>query len=337
MNLFHEDQLAWLGQVSETIIDPQRPIIDPHHHLWRDMMGDRYTIEEYQRDTNSGHHVVASVYMECGTEYRADGPTEFQPLGETEFVLAQRDLSTQSGPPLLGMVGHVDLTLGEGAARVLDAHLELAGSFFKGVRHAGASAEPGVELVIPGAAPRDLFASVEFRRGVSLLGQLGLLYETWHYHYQNRDYIELARACPNTIFVLDHFGTPLGVAPYATQQQEIFAQWQQDMRDLASCENVHLKLGGLAMPDNGYGWHVADRPPTSDEFVAAQRAWYLHAIDCFGPERCFFESNFPVDRVSISYHVLYNAFKKLVADFSDSEQHAMFFGNANTLYALGLS
>ena len=336
MNLFHEDQLAWLTQITEVTLDPEQPIIDPHHHLWRDMMGDVYTITEYQADTGSGHNVVGTVYMECGTEYRDQGPEEERSLGETAFVLAQREQSLAEGAPILGMVGHVDLTLGEGAAPLLDQHLQLAGPFFKGIRHAGASAEPGVELVIPGPAPRDLFADPDFRRGVQLLGQLGLVYETWHYHYQNADYIELARACPDTVFVLDHFGTPLGVPPYDTQREAIYQQWCLDMSELAKCPNVHLKLGGLAMPDNGWGWHLAERPPTSDEFVAAQRDWYLHAIDCFGPPRCMFESNFPVDRVSLSYNVLYNGFKKLVADFSAEERQAMFHDNANAIYALGL-
>jgi predicted TIM-barrel fold metal-dependent hydrolase len=336
MNLFHPDQLAWLSQVQEPALDPERPIVDPHHHLWRDMMGDVYTMQEYQADTATGHNVVGSVYMECGTEYRQQGPEAEQSLGETTFVLAQRDSAKASGTPLLGMVGHVDLTLGDAAEATLEQHRDLAGDFFKGIRHAGASAEAGVELVIPGAAPRDLFASSDFRRGVQLLGRLGLVYETWHYHFQNRDYLALAKACPDTTFVLDHFGTPLGVPPYDSQRVQIFDQWKADIAAIAACPNVHLKVGGLAMPDNGYGWHTAERPPTSDEFVAAQRDWYLHAIDCFGPERCMFESNFPVDRMSISYAVLYNGFKKMVADFSEGEKNALFFANANALYQLGL-
>lgn len=336
MNLFHPDQLAWLSQVEEETLDPAQPIIDPHHHLWRDMMGDVYTIAEYQADAGSGHNVCASVYMECGTEYRASGPEEERSLGETEFVLAQAAEARKGGPPMLGMVGSVDLNLGERVPDILALHREIAGSFFKGVRHAGASSEPGVQVTVPGNAPRDLFERPAFRRGVRALGELGLVYETWHYHYQNADYLTLAQACPDTVFVLDHFGTPLGIPPYDAEREAIFEQWKIDMAALARCPNVHLKLGGLAMPDNGYGWHTAERPPTSDEFVAAQRPWYLHALDCFGPQRCFFESNFPVDRMSLSYHVLYNGFKKMVSDFSDSERQALFFDNANALYRLGL-
>jgi predicted TIM-barrel fold metal-dependent hydrolase len=88
------------------------------------------------------------------------------------------------------------------------------------------------------------------------------------------------------------------------------------------------------MPDNGFGWHSAARPPTSDEFVAAQQRYYLHAIECFGPERCMFESNFPVDRYSLSYKVLWNGLKKIAAPFSDSERDAMFRGTATRVYRL---
>ncbi len=134
--------------------------------------------------------------------------------------------------------------------------------------------------------------------------------------------------------ILDHFGTPLGVGPYADQREEIFAQWQKDIADIAACDNVVAKLGGLAMPDNGFGWDRRDTPPTSDEFVEAQKRYYLHTIECFGPERCMFESNFPVDKRSLSYAVLYNGLKKIVADFSEDEKDALFYGTAARVYSI---
>ena len=134
--------------------------------------------------------------------------------------------------------------------------------------------------------------------------------------------------------ILDHFGTPLGAGAYAGRQDEIFEQWKVDFKEIAECPNVVAKLGGLAMPDNGFGWHERTAAPTSDEFAEAQRRYYLHAIDCFGPERCMFESNFPVDRLSVSYHVLWNGIKKIVADFSDDEKHAMFYGTAARVYRI---
>ena len=171
-----------------------------------------------------------------------------------------------------------------------------------------------------------------FRTGMRTLGRLGYTYDTWHFYHQNRDFLALAQAVPDTAMVLDHFGTPLGVGAYAGKQEEIFAQWREDIAAIAECPNVVAKLGGLAMPDNGFGWHDRELPPTSDEFVAAQSRYYLHTIECFGPDRCMFESNFPVDRLSISYHVMWNGMKKIVADFSEDEKHAMFYGTAERVY-----
>ena len=134
--------------------------------------------------------------------------------------------------------------------------------------------------------------------------------------------------------VLDHFGSPVGVGPYADKRAEIFEAWKQDIAEIAACDNVVAKIGGLAMPPNGFGWHRRETPATSDELVAAQREYYLHTIDCFGPHRCMFESNFPVDKLSLSYHVYWNAMKKIAADFSDNEKDDMFFGTASRIYKL---
>ena len=167
-----------------------------------------------------------------------------------------------------------------------------------------------------------------------VLGRLGLTHDTWHFHRQNRAFADLARAVPETTLVLDHFGTPLGVGPYAGQQEAVFAQWQKDIAELAACPNVVAKLGGLAMPNNGFGWDRRESPATSEELVKAQKRYYLHTIEAFGPERCMFESNFPVDKCSISYRVLWNALKKMVADFSEDEKHALFYGTASRIYRL---
>ena len=144
----------------------------------------------------------------------------------------------------------------------------------------------------------------------------------------------LARDFPDTTIVVDHLGTPLGIGPYAGRRDEIFDVWRKDMTELATCPNVNVKLGGMAMPWNGFGWDAAERPPTSDEFVAAQGRYYHHAIDAFGPDRCMFESNFPVDKLSLSYGVLWNAFKKIAAGCSDDEKESLFRGTASRFYRL---
>ena len=103
---------------------------------------------------------------------------------------------------------------------------------------------------------------------------------------------------------------------------------------MAECPNVYAKLGGLAQPDNGFGWHEAAKPASSDDLVTAQERYYLHTIECFGVNRCMFESNFPVDKMSISYAVLWNAFKKMVAGFSEEEKRALFYDTATKVYRL---
>lgn len=324
----------WLALVAEEIVDPDRRIIDPHHHLWR-RPGRDYLIEDLWQDTGSGHNVVKTVFIECRAEYRAGGPEHLKCLGETEFVAGQAEQSQASGPgksAIAAIVSHADLTLGGEVMEVLEEHQSLGKGLFRGIRHAGARDPHPEALTIAGRAPEGLYLRDDFRAGVKVLGNMGLTYDTWHYHHQNRDFADLARSVPDTQMILDHFGTPLGVGRFAGKQDDIFQQWKKDIQEIAACENVVAKLGGLAMPDNGFGWNTRETPPTSDEFVEAQRRYYLHTIECFGPERCMFESNFPVDKFSLSYHVLYNGLKKIVADFSGDEKDAMFFGTAARVY-----
>jgi L-fuconolactonase len=329
--------IAWLNQVREPIVDASQRIVDPHHHLWRrGNIGD-YTLDELWVDTGSGHNVEKTVFVECGAGYRTDGPEHLRCIGETEFVAGIAQASAKGGPGkavIAGIVAHADLTQGRPLEDVLRAHADAGHGLFRGIRHAGARDPHPEDLTIAGRAPEGLYARKDFRDGVKTLGRLGLSYDTWHYHHQNAAFAELARAVPETTIVLDHFGTPLGVGRYRDQREAIFAAWKKDIAEIAKCPNVVAKLGGLAMPDNGFGWHERAKPPTSDEFVAAQKRYYLHAIECFGPSRCMFESNFPVDKWSISYHVLWNGLKKIIADFSPDEKDAICYGTAARIYRL---
>ena len=219
-------------------------------------------------------------------------------------------------------------------AEALAAHEAAAGGLFRGIRHSGARDPHPEALSVPGRGAEGLFADADFRAGLALLGERGYTYDSWHYHHQNAAFAELARAVPGTTMVLDHFGTPLGVGAYAGQREAIFSQWQRDIEAIARCPNVVAKLGGLAMPDNGYGWNLRDHPASSDELVEAQERWYHHAIACFGPARCMFESNFPVDKQSVPYGVYWNAMKKLAAGYTADEQQALFHDNAARIYRL---
>ena len=326
------EQKAWLDQVQEEIVDAERSIVDPHHHMWRD----RYVLDDLWADTESGHNVAKTVFIECRSEYREDGPEHLRPVGETEFMAGIARASRGRGrAEISGIVAYTDLAQDAGRVReVCDAHRDASDGLFRGIRHGGAY-EPGRQSLWGDPAKQpDIYARRDFRKGVGLLGDLDLVYDTWHHHHQNRRFAEFARAVPATVMVLNHLGSPVGSSISADEREEVLAQWKRDMVELAACENVMIKLGGLGMPSDHFGWHLRDAPATSDEVVAAQRDYYLYAIDCFGPERCMFESNFPVDKLSMSYHVYWNAMKKIAAAFSESEKHSLFSGTATRVYNL---
>jgi L-fuconolactonase len=248
----------WLSQVCEDIIDPHRLIIDPHHHLWPSDWRKAYLLEDLWRDTGSGHRIEKTVFVECHASYLENGPEHLKPLGETQFVanvarasrVSRTQPSENPSAVIAGFVGHADLTLEPSILRdLLQAHELQAEGLFRGIRHAGARDANPKALSIPGRAPERLYADPQFRRGVALLGKLGFSYDTWHYHHQNLAYLDLALATPGTQFILDHFGTPLGVGEYAGRRDEIYKQWKLDIAEIAKCPNVVAKLGGLAMPD----------------------------------------------------------------------------------------
>jgi len=342
-----QDHAAWLAQVEEEILEPELEICDPHHHLWHfpqvedfphgKGIAPRYLLFELLEDLQSGHHVTSTVFMECGAMYRAAGPDAMKPVGETEFVngIAAMSASGTYGPvrACASIVGLADLMLGASVGEVLDAHLA-ASSRFRGVRHA-AGWDPHAEIDNSHTRPiRGMLADEKFREGFAELGPRSMSFDAWLYHHQIPELTSLARAFPDQPIVLDHFGGPLGVGPYAGKRDEIFEVWKRDVADLARCENVVAKIGGLVMAVNGWGFRERERPPSSEELAEKTRPWYDFALECFGTDRCMFESNFPVDKVSCSYAVLWNSFKRIASDFSADEKAALFHDNAVRFYAV---
>jgi predicted TIM-barrel fold metal-dependent hydrolase len=328
---------AWLAQIREAVIEPDLPIVDPHHHLW-DHPDHRYMLDELRADTGSGHNVVATVFVECKAMYRAAGPEHLRPVGETEFV---NGIAAQSASGIYGamrackgIVGFADLRRGAAVDEVLEAHLAAAPARFRGIRHASAYDESPAVRPTHTNPPKGLLGLPDFREGFARLARHGLSFDAWLYHHQIPELTALARAHPETVIILDHFGGPIGIGPYEGKRNEIFAQWMKDIVSLSECPNVVAKLGGINMAVNGFGWHKRDLPPSSDELAAATQDYYLHTIDCFGPDRCMFESNFPVDKLSCSYDVLWNAFKKIARNFSAEEKAALFHGTAARVYRL---
>lgn len=327
----------WLSQVTEAALEPELPICDPHHHLWdpQNLPDKRYLLDELLTDTGSGHNVVSTVFMECMAMYRASGPQAMRPVGETEFVngVAAMSASGNYGATraCAAIIGFADLMLGSGAGAVLDAHLA-ASQRFRGIRHAsGFDADEGIRNSHTRPFP-GMLADSTFRAGMKELGRRGLTFDAWLYHPQIPELTALAKAFPDQPIIFDHFGGPLGIGPYAGKRDEVFDFWRKAVADLAKCANVYPKLGGLVMPLNGFGLHKASTPPGSAAIADLTRDYYLHMIDCFGPKRCMFESNFPVDKVSCSYTVLWNSFKRITADFSADEKAALYHDTAVRVY-----
>ena len=330
---------TWLGRIAEPAIDPELPIVDPHHHLW-DRPGYPYLLPDLLADTGSGHNIRATVFVECMSMYRAKADAAMRPVGETEFVngIAAMSASGGYGAARLcaGIVGFADLTLGDAVATVLDAHIQSGGGRFRGIRHAAgwdASDQVWNSHTRP---PEGLYRSEVFRAGFAHLAPRDLAFDAWLYHPQLADVADLARAFPATTIVLDHVGGPIGIGPYAGRSDETFARWKAGIAAIAACSNVVVKLGGLGMKIGVFDFHQRPDPVGSEVLAAAWRPWIETCIEAFGPDRCMFESNFPVDKVTCSYAVLWNAFKRLAAGASPSEKAALFAGTASRVYRLDL-
>lgn len=327
----------WLVRYSEDIIEPDLPIVDPHHHLWEAPEA-RYLLDELLEDIYSGHNITATVYLQCRSMYRADGPEELQPVGETEFVngVAAMCAAGTYGPARIcaGIVGHADLLLGGRVEKVLEAHIRAGGDRFRGIRHSTAM-DPDPRMKSPAAKPpHDLMMSAGFRDGFSRLAKYGLTFDSWLYHTQIPQVIDLARKFPGTTIILNHVGGMLGVGPYEGRRDELFPGWKKNIAELATCPNVAMKVGGLGMRNLGLAFDQRPTPPSSVELAQAWKPYVETCISAFGVDRCMFESNFPVDKVSCSYPVLWNAFKRLTSGCSAGEKAALFSGTATRVYRL---
>ena len=338
-NDFLPVRLDWLALRDEPVLEPDLPIVDPHHHLW-DHAGNPYLFPHLMDDLGSGHNVIATVFLECRAMYRAAGPEEFKSLGETEFVngIAAMCASGAYGPAraCAGIVGNVDLRIGGRATEILQAHMAVAGGRFRGIRRGSAWHAAGIKSTSANPPP-GLLQDRHFREGFACLAPLGLSFDGWLLFTQIGEFLDLARAFPDTTLVIDHVGGPLGIGPYIGKREEVFVEWKKAILALAQCPNVNVKLGGLGMHTAGFDFHARDLPPTSEELAAAWKPWIETCIEAVGPGRAMFESNFPVDKGTCGYRALWNAFKRITADYGAADKAALFSGTANRVYRLGLT
>ena len=334
----HAPDMAWLArQAEEPVLDPDLPIIDTHHHLW-DAPGRRYLLEEFLADANSGHNLVASVFVECHSMYRAGGPREMRPVGETEFVAGIAAMSDSGGygPTRVaaGIVGFADLALGDRVTPVLEAQIRAGGGRFRGVRFQAAWDADPIIGNSRGVHGLGLYGRPEVRAGMRRLAALGLSLDAWVFHPQLPDVLDLARALPELTIVLCHVGGPLGYGPYAGRTAEVHAAWKASMAEIARCPNVFVKLGGHVMRLGAFPYPTDGAPPISAELAHLWRPWIGDCIELFGADRCMFESNYPVDKMGTGWVPLWNAFKRLASGRSETEKAALFAGTARRAYRL---
>lgn len=327
----------WLALHQEDILDADLPIIDPHHHLW-DHPGRRYFALDLLDDIASGHNIRATVAVEAGAMYRRDAEAAMRPVGETEFFNGAAALSASGAygetQVCAGMVGHADLLLGAPVRRVLEAHLRAGGDRFRGIRHISAWHPDPAARGSMANPPPNMLSDAKFREGFAQLAPLGLSFDAWMYHTQLTELVDLARTFPDTTIIMNHVGGAIGIGPYAGKRNEVFVDWLAGIRALSTCPNVQMKLGGLGMRMFGFDFAEQPRPPSSETLAQHWRPYIEACIEAFGVQRCMFESNFPVDKGTCSYAVIWNTFKRLAAQSSAAEKKALFSATAARVYRL---
>ena len=332
----------WLALTPEPTLEPKIPVCDAHHHFWdirpERIPYQRYLLHELAEDINSGHNVRSTVFVEARSMYRSDGPEEMRPVGEVEFVqgLAAASASGLYGPgrAAAAIVGHANLNFGDRVEPVLDALRAASPNRFRGIRHSVTwDSHPEVENTAAHQIEGQM-ASQNFRAGARVLARTGLSLDAWLYFPQLPELVDFARAVPDLTIILNHIGGLLRVGPYADRDDEVLASWRSGIAAVAECPNVTVKLGGIGMPRTGFDWATRDQPIGSEEMAESMAPFMTYCIDRFGPDRCMFESNYPVDKMAYSYNVMYNAFKRLSQGYSAAERASMFHDTAARVYRI---
>ncbi|KAA0914951.1 amidohydrolase family protein [Aquicoccus porphyridii] len=337
---------TWWARTPEQAIMPDQQIIDAHIHFWhpaevpdpatldRKLHTSRFMNNEFARITG-GHQVAGLVYIECGSGISGKGDPRFAPVGETWFAAElAREMRSRRQPPILAIAPFADLRAPH-LQELLDAHEQAGGGLVRAIRQSGAWMKKPEGRLLAGAAAPTLYHDPAFQQGLATLGERGLPFEAFQFHDQLPNLVTLARQTPGTTIIVNHLGAPIGYGRGDKDDSRVLANWTHNVTQLADLPNVVMKLGGLASPVTEYDAARSERPPGSDTFVAQRGAYFTAAIDAFGPDRCMFESNFPVDSVSISYGVLWNAYKKIASRYSQTEAETLLAGTARRIYALG--
>lgn len=326
----HPVREDWLALTQEEVLRPGQVIFDAHHHLW-DRPEGRYVGEDFARDLAQGHDVRASLYVQCRSGYRTDGPEALRPVGEVETVHAWCQTMPQHP---IGLVACADLQLGDGVRPVLEALIEAGRGRVRGVRNPTAyHPHPNVQSN-PIPSPEGLLRTRAFLAGAKALSEAGLTLDVWAYHTQLDEVYDVARALPELSVVVDHCGGPLGVGPYRRDGEHTFQAWRQSLARIAELPNTWVKIGGFGLRVMGFGYAQQPAPPHSRRLADDWAPTVDTCLALFGPKRAMFESNFPVDKGQFSYRTLWNAFKRLSEDLSNDERNDLFWRSAARCYGI---
>ncbi len=330
----------WLALTHEPTLEPEIAICDPHHHFW-DFRSERipyqrYLLHELEADVDCGHDVRSTVFIEARSMYRPDGPMELRPVGEVAFV---QGLAAASASGVYGrcraaaaIVGRADLKLGDRVEPILEALRAASPNRFRGIRHT-VTWDPHLE--IEDREKEGVLATADYRAGARVLARMGLSLDTGVCFPQLPELAAFAKAVPDLTIILNHLGGLTRIGPYANRDEEVLATWRNGVAAIAQAPNVNLKLGGIGMPRMGFDWHSRTNPIGSEELAASMAPLMSYCIEQLGPDRCMFESNFPVDKVSFSHHVLFNAFKRFSKNYAAAERAALFHDTAVRAYRIG--
>lgn len=324
------------GTTEEPALDASVPLCDTHHHLWERPQAP-YLLPQMEADLASGHRVERTVFVEWRSHWLTEGPECLRPIGEIAF--ARRVQSEAARRPsgsdvCAGIVGFVDLCLGERAGPVLEAAVRAGDGRLRGLRYVASWDDDPEVLGGTAAKGPGLYRDDDFRAGFRLLREFGLSFDAWLFQTQLDDVIHLARSFPDQPIVMNHTAGVLGIGRYAGHRYELFDQWHRGVRELADCPNVFIKLGGLGMKRCGLPFYGESEKASSLVLAQAWRPWIESCLDAFGAERCMIGSNFPVDGATCSYRVLWNTFKHLLRGASEEERAAVFHDTAVRFYRL---
>jgi predicted TIM-barrel fold metal-dependent hydrolase len=323
-----------LPEENEPLLEPELAICDAHHHLWK-RPPNTYLLNDLRADLATGHNIVATIAIECGYAYRNSGADELKPLGETEFLeeiaLQARSDSGMTTRVVAAIVGFADLSLGDAVAPVLEGHLALSSSRFRGIRYSTTWDNSGA---FRNEAPSEMLLDRRFRQGFGWLEKFNLSFDAWLYHPQLPELAHLAREFPEITIILNHLGAPLGAGPYAGKRADVYRVWRRDMASLAQFPNIFIKLGGMGSVRSGYDWHQRQIKPSSQELAQILKPYFETCIEQFGAARCLFESNFPVEKAANSYRALWNAYKRITSDYSAAERAALFYETGARVYRI---